>query len=263
VAINVQNCRTLPTRAVNGNFGNAIPFVAGANASHHVVTAANARVTLTPVLDAATGVTSLGPAINVGGDTFFLPYDWDHIYSMELPTPAAATLAGTTSFLTADMSGCKFYVDPIAGGNGAVVVHHANNVGNPPPLNSLPNVEAPACTTFLDNLHHQARAYYQAAPQNLNLPLAGAASVDKPHYNLQATAEVQRKQGQGRKDVNFGGGTMVFGVVNGIKWDFYWETWGSTEYDRPFYAPKILLKGFHRALAQGHGYRVLGSGQLF
>jgi hypothetical protein len=263
VPINVNNCRNLPTRAVLGNFGAAIPFAAGANASHHIVTPANSRVTLTPLLNPATGVTALSPATNVGGDTFFLPYAWDILYSMELPDPAAALLAGTTSFLTADMSGCKFFVDPIAGGNGAVVVYHANNVTNPPPVGSLPNVEIPACTTFLDNLHNQARAYYQAAPQNLNLPIAGSASVDKPQYNLQATGEVQRKQGQGRQNVVFAGGTMVFGVVNGIKWDFYWATWGSTDYDRPLSAPKGWVKGLHHDPSQAQSFRVLGSGQFF
>lgn len=111
--INVNNCRTLPTRAVNGNFGAAIANVAGAHATHRVCTAANSRVALNPLLDPATGVTSLGPAIAVAGDTFFLPYAWDTIYSMELPAPAAATVAGTTSFLTADMSGCKVFVDPL------------------------------------------------------------------------------------------------------------------------------------------------------
>src|SRR5260370_21904656 len=110
----VNACRTLPTRAVNGNFGAAIPFAAGANANHRIVTPANSRVTLTPLLDPNTGITSLGPATDVNGDTFFLPYAWDIIYSMELPAPAAATLTGTTSFLTADMSGCKSCVERIA-----------------------------------------------------------------------------------------------------------------------------------------------------
>lgn len=247
---------------MNGNFGAAIPSV-GANAGHRVVTAATSRVTLTPLLDAATGITSLGPAIDVNGDTLFLPYAWDTIYSMELPTPAAATAAGTTSFLTADMSGCKVFVDPIGGGNGAVVVYHANNVANPPPIGSLPNVETGACTTYLDNLHHQARGYYQAAPQNLNLPLAGAASIAKPQYNLSATVEVQRKQGQGRNNVVFAGGTMVFGVVHNNKWDFYWVTWGSTEYDRPKLAPKGWIKGLHHDPLHSQNFRVLGSGQFF
>jgi hypothetical protein len=263
VAINVNACRTVPTQAVNGNFGSGIPFVAGANADHRIVTPANSRVKLTPVLDPTTGITSLAPATDAAGDTFFLPYAWNVIYSMELPDPATATLNGTTSFLTADMSGCKFFVDPIGGGNGAVVVYHANNVTNPPPLNSLPTVEIPACTNFLDNLHNQARAYYQAPPHSLNLPLAGAASVAKPHYNLQATAEVQRKQGQGRMNVRFTGGTMVFGVVNGAKWDFYWVTWGAGDYDRPIYAPKAWVRGLHHDPRQRQSFRVLGSGLFF
>jgi hypothetical protein len=248
---------------VLGNFGSVIPHVAGANANHRVVTAANARVTLHPLMDPGTGVTALGPAVDVNGDTFFLPYDWDKIYSVELPTPAAATLNGTTSFLTIDMSGCKVFVDPIAGGNGAVVVYHANNVTNPPPAGSLPAVETQACSNYLDNLHNQARGWYQAAPRNLNLPLAGSASVDKPHYNLPANGEVQRKQGQHRTNVVFAGGTMVFGVVNNAKWDFHWTTWGSTDYSRPKNAPKAWIKGIKRLASQGQNFRVLGTGLFF
>lgn len=261
--INVHNCITQPTCAVNGNFGAAIPHVAGANADHRVVATATARVSLHPALSAATGVTALSPQMDVNGDTFFLPYEWNKIYSMQLPTPAAATAAGITSFLTIDMSGCKFYVDPIAGGAGAVVAYHANNVSNPPPAGTLPSVETLACTNFLDNLHHQARGWYQAPAQGLNLPLAGAASVGKPVYNVPADGEVQRKQGQHRANVNFSGGTMVFAVVNGNKWDFYWVTWGGADYDRPLYAPKTWIRGVHHTASHGQNYRVLNSGHFY
>jgi hypothetical protein len=249
----------MPTNT--GNFGYQVPG-AWATADHRVYTTATARVSLHPVLNGVTGLTTLGPQIDVNGDTFFLPYEWDKIFSMELPTPAAATAAGTTSFVTIDMSGCKFYIDPIAGGNGALVVYHANNVSNPPPAGTLPSVETPACTTFLDNLHHQARGWYQAAPRNLNLPLAGAVSLGKPVYNVPGDAETQRKQGQHRTNVNFMGGTMVFGQVNGNKWDFYWVTYGGTDYDRPKYAPRAWKRGIHHQ-ATANPYRVLGSGHFF
>lgn len=142
-------------------------------------------------------------------------------------------------------------------------MYHANNVTNPPPGGSLPNAETQACTHFLDNLHNQARAWYQAHPRNLNLPLAGSASIDKPAYNLPATGEVQRKQGQGRQNVVFAGGTMVFGVVNGGKWDFYWVKWGSSDYDRPIHSPKAWVRGIHHTASQGNNFRVLGSGLFF
>jgi hypothetical protein len=264
VPINVNSCFARPTRAVNGNFGSVIPSVAGsANVIHRVVAHATSWVSLTSALVGNSGVTALGPAIDANGDTLFLPYAWDTIYSMELPAPAIAAGNGTTSFLTADMSGCKVFVDPIVGGNGAVVVHHANNVSNPPPPQSLPNVETPACTGFLDNLHTEAVTYYQGAPHNLNLNLAGTRSIDKTNYNASPTVEVQLKQGQHRKNVVFAGGTMVFGMVNGAKWDFYWVTWGSLEYDRPIYAPKILKEGFHHNPDEGRGFQVLGYRRFF
>jgi hypothetical protein len=56
----------------------------------------------------------------------------------------------------------------------------------------------------------------------------------------------------------------VFGVVNGAQWDFYWATYGSTEYDRPGYAPKGWFehKHFNPTGSSNPRYKIMGSGQI-
>ncbi len=108
-----------------------------------------------------------------------------------------------------------------------------------------------------------ARADYGIAPHNLNLLPGG--NVAKPAYNQGATNEIQRKQGQGRMNVEFVGGTIVFGVTNGGAWELYWSTYGSTEYDRPAIAPKGWFGRGHRnpTTSTTPRYRVLGSARIF
>ncbi len=232
-------------------------------------TAANCRVTLNPVMNngpGVTGVTSLDPQANPLGDTIFLPFATDEICSMLLPTPVAATAAGTGSFLTTNLSGCKFFIDRVVNGAGALVVYHANNQANAPAgmLGGLnPGLELLPCTNQLNALYNLARNDYAIAPHLLNLVPVG--NVAKPVYNAGAAAEVLRKTGQGRGTVQFTGGTIVFGVVNGASWEFYYATYGSTEYDRPWNAPKGFFGHQHRNPTGSNtpGYRVLGSGQFF
>jgi hypothetical protein len=267
--INVAGCTTVPTTVSLGNFNGGAFVPAAGSPNHRIYTAANCRVTLHPTPNVGagvTGITSLDPQADPAGDTIFLPFATDEICSMELPDPAAAALANTGSFLTTNLSGCMFFVDRIVGGNGAVVVYHANNQANAPGghLGGLqPTLELPPCTARLTQLYNLARADYVPAPYNLNL-LPGA-NVGKPVYNHNAMAEVQRKTGQGRANVEFTGGTIVFGVVNGANWEFYWATYGSTEYDRPGNAPKGWFGNTHRNPTNSTtpGYRVLGSNQFF
>lgn len=268
--INVIGCRTSPTTVSLGNFngGAFVPIASVSHPLHRRYTAANCRVTLHPQLNHGVGiegVTSLDPQADPAGDTIFLPFATNEIRSMLLPTPAAATAANTTSFLTTNLSGCQFLVDRVVGGGGAVVVYHANNEANAPAghLGGLqPTLQLPACTTFLTQLYNDARADYAAAPLNLNLVPLG--NVAKPAYNAGALAEVMRKTGQGRQNVEFTGGTIVFGVVNGANWQFYWATYGSCEYDRPWNAPKGWFGHGHRnpTGSTTPNYRVLGSAQF-
>src|SRR6185369_10414065 len=92
-------------------------------------------------------------------------------------------LAGVNSFLTTNLSGCKFYVDRVTNVAGEVIVYHANNMANaPPPQNPpQPTLELAVCTTFLDQLYATARGHWAGPPLNLNLGMAGR--VGKPIYN--------------------------------------------------------------------------------
>lgn len=264
--INVNNCRTNPTTVSLGNFngGAFIPAIA-AGGDHRHYTAANCRVNLNPTMNVGVGVagiTSLDPAANAAGDTYFLPFATDKICSIVLPAPAAAA---AQSFLTTNLSGCMVYVDRVNGVPGSIVVYHANNQTNAPPGHlggQQPTLQLPACTTRLNQLYVAARGVLAAAPYNLNLAPAG--NIDKPAYNFGANAEVLRKTAQNRTNVEFVGGTIVFGVVNGAAWELYWATYGSCEYDRPKKAPKGWFGNRHRnptALANPN-YRVLGSGRI-
>jgi hypothetical protein len=158
------------------------------------------------------------------------------------------------------------FVDTVVGGHGAVVVYHANNQSNAPGghLGGFqPTLELPVCTAYLNNLYNAARADYIAAPHNLNLVPGG--NVAKPAYNQGAATEIQRKMGQDRTNVQFTGGTIVFGVTNGAHWDLYWATYGSTEYDRPSMAPRGWFGHGHRnpTGSSEPRYRVLGSARFF
>jgi hypothetical protein len=265
--INVNNCRTTPTAVSLGNFnGGAFAPVIGPCGVHRIYTAANCRVNLNPTLNhgaGVEGVTSLDPQANPAGDTYFLPFATDEICSMVLP---AAVGAAAQSFLTTNLSGCMVYVDRVVGAPGSIVVYHANNQANAPAGHlggQQPTLELPACTTRLNQLYNLARNELTAAPYNLNLLPGG--NVAKPAYNAGARTEVMRKTAQGRLNVEFTGGTIVFGAVNGAQWEIYWATYGSCEYDRPALAPKGWFGHRHRnpTTSTNPNYRVLGSGQVF
>lgn len=264
--INVHNCLANPTTVTFGNFNGAtFPHVTGPSGVHRIYTAANCRVALNPMLHVAkgtNGISSLDPAANALGDTYFLPFATNEICSMVLPAPAAGA---PQSFLTTSLSGCMVYVDRIVGAPGSLVVYHANNQANSPPGilgGQQPALELPACTARLNQLYNIARGELAVAPYNLNL--VPVANVAKPIYNQGAAAEVIRKLGQGRAQVEFVGGTIVFGAVIGGQWELYWATYGSCEYDRPRTAPKRWFKGAHHNPTTSHepNYRVLGSGRI-
>jgi hypothetical protein len=232
-------------------------------------TGMNCRVTLNPTMNHGVGiegVISLDPQAAPAGDTIFLPFATNEICSTVLPTPAAATAAGITSFLTTNLSGCKMFVDSILGGNGSIVVYHANNEANAPAghLGGLqPTLELPACTGTLSALYNTASGHLMAPPQSLNLFPGGFAG--KPVYNAGSMAEINRKIGQNRTNVEFTGGTIVFGEVSGAAWKLYWSTYGSTEYDRPSNAPKGWFGNshFNPTGSTNPNYRILGSTQFY
>jgi hypothetical protein len=267
--INVNQCRTSPTTVSLGNFngGTFVPVIAAG--PHRMYTAANCRVNLNPTMNhgvGVSGITSLDPQANVAGDTYFLPFATDEICSMILPAPGGA--GNPQSFLTTNLSGCMVYVDRVAGVPGSIVVYHANNQANAPGGHlggQQPTLELPACTAYLNQLYNQARANYAGLPVPNNLNLLPGGNVAKPAYNAGAMAEVNRKIAQHRTSVEFTGGTIVFGVVNGANWELYWATYGSCEYDRPKNAPKGWFGNKHRnpTGSNSPNYRVLGSARFF
>ena len=54
------------------------------------------------------------------GDTIYLSYFTNEISSVRLPNPPPA---GVTTFTTDNLSGCKVFVDTIAGSNDVIVYH--------------------------------------------------------------------------------------------------------------------------------------------
>ncbi|MDI1433017.1 MULTISPECIES: hypothetical protein [Polyangium] len=260
MGINVNNVRATPTR-VGGFNGSA--FVPVINGQHRRFTWGTCRVNLAPAV--ANGVNCLSPAGAALGDTIFLPYLQDGICSVRLPDAGNATANGVNSFLTADMSGCKVFIDRVTGSND-LIVYHANNVSNSPPGNAgalNPVLQLPACTMTLAQLHATAAGHYPAlAAPHTAVPVV-ATEISKPIYNIGAAAEVQRKTTQGRTNVEFLGGTVVFGVVAGASWEFYYQTWGSTSYTRPRTAPLRLFSGAQHDPMNSHNWKVLGFARFF
>jgi hypothetical protein len=257
----VNNCRTIPTSvSLTGDDSTFEP--ARVNGCHHHYTAANYRFRLDPTMHSGVSVNSLVSLklqAAPDGDTYFLPFEVDCITSMVLPPPLTAA---ADSFLTANLSGCMIFVDSVQDAPGSIVVYHANNQANSPPPGSSPTLQTPACTAYLNHLYDTARVQLAAAPFGLNLLPRG--QVDKPTYNAGAQDETDRKIGQSRTNVEFWGGTIVFGRVRDGNWELFWSTWGAFEYDRPAYAPKGWLGNRHRALfTEGQpSLRVLGSAQF-
>ena len=183
---------------------------------------------------------------SVGGNAICLPYDNDHISSVRLPHNAA--MLGIDFFYTADMSGCKFFVDSIAGSQD-LIVYHANS--NPPGTgqNQAPDFQAPGVTTTLNDLHTRAKNDY-------NLTLNDKTSLAKPDYNHEAAqlmlrkrARVQERQDKLKMDIkkrqlNFGGGTIIVGYPGNAGWQFYYQTWGKITYTRPSGVVSVLTAAF-------------------
>ena len=176
------------------------------------------------------------------GDTYYLPYDNNKISSMRLPDPPPA---GVRYFMTANMSGCKFYVDTITG-SADLMVYHANaRDTSPAPNHSPADFQAGAADTELDRLHTAAQADYGAAPYHF--ALVNAASLAKPQYYGRGALAEQRKAasrtllaaGPGgyaapllALNPEFWGGCSVIGFYKG-GWRLYYQTWGAVEYERP------------------------------
>lgn len=237
-----------------GNFGG---FNVAKNAGHSLFNYANVRVNLNYAV--VGNATMINPQINGGGDTIYLSYFQNEISSVKLPNPPPA---GVDKFLTDGLSGCKIFVDRINGSND-ILVYHANARQHSPPGNlsgTQPNLELAPATAMLNNLHVVARGHWQGAPHNL--ALGATTTLDKPAYNHLARAAVDRKVGQNRQNVEFIGGTIVAGFFVGGTWRIHYQTFGDTEYDRPWHSAKRI---WQRAPVhyQGMNPRVISSARFF
>jgi len=183
----------------------------------------------------------------IGGNAICLPYDNDHISSVRLPHPPA--LLGIDFFYTANMSGCKFFVDSIAGSQD-VIVYHANSRPQGSGRNALPDYQAAAVTTAVNDLHTAARNDYPT------LTLTDKTSLAKPEYNQRAAQLMMRKRARveerqqkvemaiKKREINFTGGTTIVGYPGNAGWEFYYQTWGYITYTRPSGIGNVLMGVF-------------------
>jgi len=194
---------------------------------------------------------------NPTGNAVNLPFHGNLITSVRLPHPAAAL--GINFFCTHNMSGCKFFVDSIAGSND-VMVYHASHIGVGTGGNDLPHYQQAVVTTALNTLHTNTR---NVGNEYAGLGLANLTSLGKPQYNIcfsihQMTkrARVTQRKAQDRlnlatkvreREFYVNGGTTIVGYPAAAGWEFHWQTFGSVGYRRP----SKLINKIH-ALFTGH-----------
>jgi len=223
---------------------------------------------------------NLVAAVGGGGDAMFLPYGLNEIHSVYIPAafysnPAPVVPAFTAAapqvfappacFLTAGMSGCKLFVDPVTTG---IIVHHANaGFGAAYGLGAArDNAENVALNNALDLQHTTALNWYTSPPNNLVLS-GGARHFGRRVYRAETVAEEDRQALKGRTanrqvglpaslTPDFLGGTTVIGIRTGNNWVFHWQTAGGCTYVDPgsrFRRAKTLGVTQLRAKVFGHG----------
>jgi hypothetical protein len=181
--------------------------------------------------DARNRLTGAGAA--GGGDTIFLKYFDEEITSVRLPCPAPA---GVTLFVTDTLTGCKFFVDTIAGSTD-LMVYHANTHQFSAGAGADCDVQTAQATGVLDQLHTDAVADYAVHGVVLN----NVAVCDKPtYYGAGGIAERnKRNQGRGQGPIltagqpAFAGGCTIIGIPHGGTWRFYYQLYGTVDYSRP------------------------------
>lgn len=176
---------------------------------------------------------NIGGAQDNNGDAFFLKYFDDEITSIRLPCPAPA---GVVLFVTDNMSGCKFFVDTIAG-SADLVVYHANTHQHTAGPNADADFQQPAATAVLNGMHAAAQGDYAG------LVLNNVAQCAMPTYFRAGGTEERRKRQQGRTagafnpapggGPKFGGGCTIVGFPSGGSWEFWYQSWGDVDYLRP------------------------------
>lgn len=199
-------------------------------------------LTITPPTNHDARHTLLGAA-NPGGDVIYLKYFDDKISSVRLPCPAPANVE---LFVTDTLTGCKFFVDSVAGSTDLIAYHantHAHSAG---PAADC-DLQTPAASGVLDQLHADAVNDYARH----GVVLANAADCAKVVYYANGGQAERRKRAQGRGEGKtfkagqaiFAGGCTIVGIPTGASWAFYYQLYGTVDYRRPgIVSAKDLLR---------------------
>ncbi len=216
-----------------------------------------------------------GAAAVGAGDTIYLKYFDEEITSVRLPCPAPA---GVTLFVTDTLTGCKFFVDTIAGSTD-LMAYHANTHQFSAGAGADCDAQTPGASGVLDQLHTDAVNDYLAHGIVLN----NAANCAKPtYYGAGGQAERQKRvdgRGQGPTfqagQATFAGGCTIVGFPVGNTWQFYYQVYGTVDYSRPdIHLAEALIKFkwnyAHKKIWQGLDHaatydtmKVFGWGQIF
>jgi hypothetical protein len=258
----------------------ALPTVATQFRGIHTMYPTTAgRVTLNITAPTATDArANLSGPLAAGGDTIFLKYFDEEITSIRLPCPAPGAV---TLFLTDNLTGCKIYVDQIAGGNDLIVYHANTHQHSGGPLADA-NVQTANAINLLNQMHTDAQADYASFGVVLN----NLADCDRPTYFGECGNAERRKRNQGRgpgarsrstpgAPAQFMGGCTIAGFPSGNTWQFWYQTWGTVDYDRPDISKAKAFFTFHwnylaKKVAEGiqhdakyNMFEVVDYGQIF
>jgi len=170
---------------------------------------------------------------NSFGRSIYLPYIQNKITSTRLEPPRGKI----DFFYTANMSGCKFYVDAIQGSND-LIVYHANIMGRG---GETPSWQGSDVKNRLEELHRLAQQDYYTPRHSLKtiktLEKGDYLKGADPLVNIKKTRVRERKNplklAIRTRNVGFAGGTAIFGYPKGNAWRFYYQTWGRVYYERP------------------------------
>ncbi len=214
------------------------------------------------------------------GEAVFLPWQENHITSVRLNgssqggSHAFIGGSGPRFFFTANMQGCKFYVDTIKRSNDVIVYHANAKRQDPGGANRAPNSQLPACVERLDELHRHAQVQYRPII-NKNIIAFGKRDYFQganPLLELKRTRALPI--GVRKRQVEWTGSCFVCGYLKGVTWKFYYQTHGMVTYTRPSGLGNILLgalaghwKYLHKLRKQGkkgtvRGYEVISWGEI-
>jgi hypothetical protein len=176
------------------------------------------------------------------GNAIFLNFDNEQIYSVRLPCPAPA---GVDLFYTANMSGCKFFVDTINGSND-LIVYHANTRQHSAGDLADTDVQSGQAVALLNTMHTNAQGDYAA------LQLANFRSCQKSRYffaagHAERTYHLQGMVNSDTRDVRtaprFMGGATILGFPAAGTWEFWYQTWGDVYRQTP---ARVEKKPWHQ-----------------